>query len=149
VLRRAPLFELYDQQMQRVPLARYLGRHKLLVVFFDGSRPGSSLLAELRRNAAAIERTGAVLLAVSTAPPAAHRELFPGGRRVSLAVLSDILDQGVGAVHRQWGAFDEAASKPREAVFVVDRAGIIRYEHLAPGDLGTAATWIQELHAAP
>jgi peroxiredoxin len=151
VLRQAPLFELFDQQMQRVPLARYLGRHKLLVLFFDArhARGGSPVLEELKRHAAALERTGAIVLAISTAPPAVHREAFPKKPGSSFALLSDILEGREGAVHQLWGAFDASTGQTREAVFVVDRAGVIRYEHLSQEDLGNAAVWIQELNTAP
>ena len=63
--------------------------------------------------------------------------------RYPFPLLSDILDY---AVHRQYEAFDERTGKPREAVFVVDRAGLIQFVHRGPGKLGRADDWIKELH---
>ena len=48
VARPIPLFQLYDEQSQLVRVQRYVGRHKLLIVFFDGSRgPDQSELRSL------------------------------------------------------------------------------------------------------
>jgi len=41
--------------------------------------------------------------------------------------------------------FDERTGQPREAVFVVDRAGLIQHAHLGSDRLGTAEEWIREL----
>jgi hypothetical protein len=50
-------------------------------------------------------------------------------------------------VHRQYRAFDYDAQKPREAVFVVDRSGLIRFAHFGPKLLGQIDDWVGELNA--
>ena len=65
-----------------------------------------------------------------------------GELRYPFPLLSDILDY---EVHRRYGAFDARTGRPVEAVFVVDRAGVIRNTHLGPGGLGDAGEWVREL----
>jgi peroxiredoxin len=160
-IRPAPLFQLADQHSRMVRLQSYQGRHKLLIAFFDGSQgpDHSQLVTRLRENFAGIHATGAVVLAISAARPSQNRygahlehlKVEPSGAgaagddelRYPFPLLSDILDYDV---HRKYQAFDERTGKPREAVFVVDRAGLIQYAHLGPDQLGTADDWIRELH---
>jgi peroxiredoxin len=154
-IRPAPLFQLYDEQSQIVRLARYVGRHRLLIVFFDGtSGPDrSELLRALREKFLPIHETGAIVLAISGLRPSelrpapnergertARDEPFPFG------MLADINDF---EVHRRYGAFDDQTNKPREAVFVVDRTGIIRHTHLGPENLGAPELWADELRNIP
>jgi peroxiredoxin len=159
-VRPAPQFQLYDQNSRTVRLASYKGRHKLLIVFFDGSRgpDHSELLCRLRDNFAKIHDTGAVILAISAARPSQNRyganlehlKIDSSGApaaasqelRYPFPLLSDVLDYDV---HRRYEAFDMRTGQPREAVFVVDRAGLIQSAHKAPDQLGTADDWIKEL----
>jgi peroxiredoxin len=150
-MRAAPLFQLYDEQSQIVRLARYIGRHRLLLVFFDGTQgpDHSELLLDLRRNFLPIHESGAIVLAISGLRPSelrpapnergertARDEPFPFG------MLADINNF---EVHRQYGAFDDTTNRPREAVFVVDRTGVIRHVHLGPDNLGGPEVWADEL----
>jgi peroxiredoxin len=160
-VRPAPLFQLYDQHSQIVRLARDVGRHKLLIVFYDGSRgpDGSTLLGQLVDRYPELHSTGASVLAISASRPSENRygmnlEHRPqvampttaAERHYPFPLLSDILDF---EVHRQYGAFDFDAQKPREAVFVVDRSGLIRFAHLGPKGLGQIDDWARELNAVP
>jgi len=159
-VRPAPLFQLADQHSRIVRLKSYIGRHKMLIVFFDGSRgpDHSDLLSRLRDKYQEIHTTGAVVLAISAARPSQNRyganlehlKVDPSGAaateqdelRYPFLLLSDILDY---KEHRNYEAFDERTGKPREAVFVVDRAGLIQYAHLGPDQLGAVEDWIKEL----
>jgi peroxiredoxin len=156
-VRPAPLLKLYDQKSEIVRLERYVGRSKLLIVFFDGSRgpEGSPLLTALRERYAELHRTGAVVLAISAARPSENRygknleHRTTAGQngtdsaeiKYPFPVLSDILYDW----HRQYGAFDEKNERPVEAAFIVDRAGYIEYEHIGPDRLGQIDDWIREL----
>lgn len=155
-VRPAPLFQLYDENSQIVRLSRYLGRHKLLIVFFDGRQgiDGSGLLAALRDEAGyrQIAQTRAVVLAITALRPSEMRlanneqgQRVERDRPVPFPMLADIHDY---EVHRQYGAWDIETDEPREAVFVVDRTGIIQHGHLGPGALGTPALWADELNRA-
>jgi peroxiredoxin len=151
-VRPAPQFLLYDDQSQIVRLARYIGRHKLLIVFFDAAKgpDGSDLLNRLREGSQflPIHETGAVVLAIGALRPS---ELRPPPNERGERTFREhpfpfpMLADFDGTVHRLYGAFDEAHGKPREAVFVVDRTGIIRHTHLGPDDLGTPGDWAREL----
>src|SRR5262245_22441904 len=59
-VRPAPLMQLNDEHMRPVRLASYLGRHKLLVAFFDGDREGGAgaLVETLREQHPEIASTG-------------------------------------------------------------------------------------------
>lgn len=143
-IRPAPLFQLYDEHSQIVRLARYIGRHKLLVVFYDGTRgpDRSELLQTVKRDFAKIHEPRLIVLAIGASRPAENRAGIERDGPFPFPMLSDIFDY---EAHRRWGAFDPATNQPREAVFIVDRAGTIRFAHLGPDDLGTPDDWGREL----
>ncbi|MSR57789.1 MAG: redoxin domain-containing protein [Planctomycetaceae bacterium] len=153
-VRPAPLFQLYDENSQIVRLAeRYIGRHKLLIVFFDGSKgvDANELIKDLSRDVdfRAIAETKAVVLAISALRPSelrpANNEQGERVRReqpIPFPLLADIHDY---EVHRLYGAWDDDTGEPREAVFVIDRTGIIRHGHVGPDGLGTPGQWADEL----
>lgn len=143
----APLFQLYDQNSEIVRLQRYLGRHKLVVVFFDPQRGigDNPLLMTLSEHLLELHQARAVVLAISSARPAEHRQGAERGTKVAFPLLSDLELW----VHRRWGAFDVERNQPREAVFIIDRAGRIRHVHLGPDNLGDGSTWVTELQEAP
>jgi peroxiredoxin len=158
--RPAPLFSIEDQHSRMVRLKSYVGRQKLLIVFFDGSQgpDHSELLTRLKAAFPELHATGAVVLAISASRPSqnrygAHLEHLKANTQGSAAteqdelrypflLLSDILDYNV---HRMYQAFDERTGQPLEAVFVVDRAGLIQFAHFGPDHMGTAAEWIKDL----
>src|SRR5690242_10679541 len=73
--RPMPLFQLYDEQSQLVRVQRYVGRHKLLIVFFDGMHgpDQSELLLSLKKDFRPIYDAGAVALAISALRPSELR----------------------------------------------------------------------------
>ena len=120
----APLFQLFDDQSKTVRLARYIGRHKLVVVFFDG-RNGpdrSPLLLDLKQAYPQLHKAGAIVLAVSEATPYANRE---GMERLEERFPFPLLSDPDFRVHEQWQAFDSEAGRTRPAIFVIDRSGRI------------------------
>jgi peroxiredoxin len=159
VVRPVPLIKLYDQNSEIVRLKeRYIGRTKLLIVFYDATRgpEASRLLTTLRERYSDLHATGAAVLAISAARPSENRYGKNLERRKGsdprdgkseaeitypFPVLSDILYDW----HRQYGAFDENKQQPLEAAFIVDRAGLIEYEHIGPERLGSIDDWIREL----
>lgn len=153
VARPLPLFQLYDEQSQLVRVQRYVGRHKLLIVFFDGSRgpDQSELLLALKKGFRPIYDTGAVVLAIGALrpsdlrpPPTDRGERTERAEPFPFPLLADF---PVPEVHQKLGAWDEASGEPREAVVVVDRAGIIRMIHTAETGLGTPAEWAADLRS--
>ena len=152
----APRFHLADEHSRVVRIERYLGRQKLLIVFFDGSRgpDHNPLVAVLGDRFADLKATGAAVLAISAARPSQNRYGANLEHRQSAApqadaelrfpfpLLSDILDY---EVHKRYGAYDEQTGTPVEGIFVVDRLGLIQYSHLGANHLGRIDDWIREL----
>lgn len=133
----APVFELYDQNNQLVKFERYVGRTRLVVVFFDAARgaDGDSWLPRLRTQAGQIESAGVQVVGVSTAVPAENRRAADRlGGGFPFPVLTDIdpASQSTGAVHRLWGLVDAETGETRTGLFLVDRAGMVAMEGGAP-----------------
>jgi peroxiredoxin len=152
----APRFLLADEHSRVVRLDRYLGRQKLLIVFFDGTRgPDHSFLVEsLSSRFTELKKTGAAVLAISAARPSQNRyganlELRKSAEpdpatelRYPFPLLSDILEYDV---HKRYGAYDADDDRPLEGVFVVDRTGLIQYSHIGADRLGRVDDWLREL----
>lgn len=143
VVRPAPLFRLNDEHMQLVRLERTFGRKKMLIAFFDSKygQQRSDLLEALRRDFPKLHDAGATILAISATPRLNQRMGLERDGPFPFPLLSDLDYQ----VHQQWGAWNAITSSPREAVFIVDRAGLIRHMHLGPEGLGAAEEWADEL----
>jgi len=143
-IRPAPVFQLHDSAMKLLRLQRYVGRSKFLVAFVDGSQGAdqSAVLQGLRDRWSEFERAGGVVLAVTATRPAENRQAIERLGTLPFPLLSDLNQL---EVHRQYGACDEQGTHPREAVVIVDRAGLIRFVHYAPETLGTSDQWAREL----
>lgn len=123
----APPFELYDQNSPShlVRLEGYLGRHRVIVVFFDG-RAGahrSAVLKHLRDEWPQLRKAGIYVMAISTALPQENRKIIGEHGEFPFPLLSDPDFH----VHRAWGRFDEKQGKPLEGVFLIDRKGAVRW----------------------
>ena len=70
-------FVLPDQKkpMNRVRLVGFLGRHRILIVFYDGSSGAEKdpVLLRLRRDFAAVKKADVIVLGISTAIPQLNR----------------------------------------------------------------------------
>lgn len=127
--RPAQPFKLHDQRSQPFRLERYLGRHKLLIVFFDPS-PGAAQNLQLQALKAGFEQLtaqGEKVVAISSATPWANRESFKQGGDLPFHVLSDA-DM---SVETQWGVMSQG--DPPQVIpsaFVVDRAGVIHWAQI-------------------
>jgi len=127
--RPAPMFTLHDQKSQPFRLARYAGRHKLVVVFFDPAE-GADMnpqLQILKTGFARLTAHGEKVIAISSATPFANRNSFKRGGSYPFHVLSDA-DHSVQA---QWGCV-EPGDPPKmiPAAFVIDRAGVIHWSRI-------------------
>ena len=123
------LFELYDQNNQTVRLERYLGRHTILLVFFDQrtGADGDPALTRLREEWNRLERENVIVLGISTALPQDNRKRIEERRKedpdfdLPFLLLTDLPPEC--RVHRQWGRYDEAVGLPLSGLFYIDRAG--------------------------
>lgn len=142
----APDFELPDQgrdlqvgshrqtdPSRRVRLKSYLGRHTILLAFFDGDVGADQepLLIRLRDRHQRLEEMGVVALAVTTALPQRNRRAIERGGAFPFPLLSD-LD---GSVVAEWGCLDvldDGSRRTRPALFLIDRAGNVSWSDRAP-----------------
>lgn len=122
----APDFTLRDQHGQRVTLSGFRGRSDALLVFFPWafSSVCSAELATLRDRQAELPPS-VELLAVSCDPmytlrAAADAEQLP------FRLLSDFWPHG--AVCAAYGVFDDELGVAKRSSFVIDRAGLVRWE---------------------
>jgi peroxiredoxin len=138
ITRRAPLFELYNQRKppQLTWLKSFLGRHWIVLVFFDEETglAGDPNLVWLREHAAALRNENVKVFVISTALPQTHRklleELLDEEEPVPFQLLTD-LD---GSAHQQYGLYDPIKQQYSTGVFLIDRAGNLPWnrEHPLP-----------------
>lgn len=118
---------LYDHNSRAARLSRYAGRHKLLVVFYQAPEGAdrSPQVMGLRAHSAELKRAGAEILAISPTQSPFNRKAIERSGKFPFVLLSD----PACAQFRQWGLYDQESHRPLNGVFVVDRAGIIRFAH--------------------
>lgn len=133
--RPAPLFELYNQRKppQIVRLASFIGRHRIVLVFFESEKgiEENPVLNWLRQHADTLRSENVQVLAIGTALPQNHREmlenLLEDREQVPFLMLSD-LD---GKVHQLYGRVDEMQNV-LPGVFLIDRAGNLPWNRKHP-----------------
>ena len=144
-----PLFELYNakQPSELMRLKSFLGRHRIILVFFD-SRLGADRdprLLRLYRAAGQIEKAGIIVLAVSGALPSENRQATERARKSGLRILFPLLSDPPSTsaspemgylVHRAWGRYDEQARQPQPGIFLIDRAGTVNWIGNKPQPVG-------------
>jgi len=145
--RPAQVFKLHDQRSQPFRLERYLGRHKLLIVFFDPAH-GAAKNPQLQILKAGYDRLSAddrKVIAISSATPYANRESFKSGGDFPFHVLSD----ADYSVQTAWGCMSPG-DPPQvvPSVFVVDRAGVITWSQIGGATPVPLETLLQELDNA-
>ena len=128
----APDIQLYDQESTLVKLSAFVGRHRIVVAFYDGQAgpEQSSVLRQLREFHPALKRESIIVLGVSTALPQENRN--NSTQEFPFPLLSDADAVSRSSVHHSWGRFVKAPTldKPpgtKPAVFVIDRAGLVRW----------------------
>lgn len=125
--RSAPLFELRDQNSRVFRLDRYIGRHSILLVFFDGKQgvEADPHLQIALKHHDAIESAGTKVVAVTTTLPQQNRSEI----EIPFDVVTDLPlgDGRAGPVHEAWGATDEDG-KPRPTVFVIHRDSRVAWD---------------------
>ena len=120
--RPAPAVVLTDQHGKRHRTARYLGRRKLIVLFFDGRSDPDDVrpLAMLRDGLPQIRAAEAEVVAISSAPPETIAQ--QGGGSIPFPILADV-DY---AVHGQWGVSLPENGPLMPVLFLFNTDGVIR-----------------------
>lgn len=125
--RLAPRFELADQHRNIVKLAGLLGRHRIVLVFFDAELgvdrdPRTQALID---HFSALKSANIKVLAVSTATPFANAEAKQRlGLDIPFSVLTDLVpnDPAPHPTHTRWGRVNDAG-EPMTGLFLIDRDG--------------------------
>jgi peroxiredoxin len=152
-----PLFDLPNQNKNstNVRLGSYLGRHRILLVFFDGEKGAEkdSTLLHIRENYEAIKKTGTVVFGISTAIPQLNRvETRATGSDLSeirprepfpFPLLTDL--SPACKVHRQWGRYDKTLKRPLQGTFLIDRVGLVACVGRTPKPLFSPQQKIDEI----
>lgn len=126
----APRFTLTDHNRKVVKLERLLGRHRVVLVFFDArlgidQDPRTKMLLE---NFTKIDQTGIEIIAVGTATPFANEEAEKRlGMELPFPVLSDIdiNNPAPTPAHRMYGQIDSETESPIPGLFLIDRDGSV------------------------
>ncbi len=130
----APRFTLADHNRNVVKLERVLGRHRVVLVFFDAELgvdqdPRTKSLIE---NFEAINRAGIEIIAVGTATPFQNEEAEKRlGSELPFPVLTDIdiNDPAPSPAHRKYGLFEVANKnhdgETRTGFFLIERDGTL------------------------
>ncbi len=125
--RPPPLFELRDQDSRVFRLDRYIGRHSILLVFFDGKQgvEADPHLQIALKHAEAIESAGTKVVAVTTTLPQQNRTEV----EIPFDVLTDLPlgDGRAGPVHQAWGATADDG-RPEPKVFVIHRRSRVAWQ---------------------
>lgn len=128
--RFAPRFQANDHRSKLVKFERYLGRTRIVLVFFDGDAGADQdpVLRPLLEHHTAIEDAGIQVVAVSMATPYANRQAEQRwGQKFPFPVVTDIDPTAPypASVHRSYGRYDEKGDRPLEGLFLIDRRGTV------------------------
>ena len=127
-------FEALDSDNRLVRLGGFLGRHRVIVLFFDGEAGADkdTELLRLRDHFVELKAHDVKVIAVSTALPQENRAAMTANRAgpFPFPLVSDFnptsLD-GALRIHRRWGRLDAQTGKPLTGAFAIDRKGQVLF----------------------
>ena len=140
-MRPAPGFEALDSENHLVRLGAWLGRHRIIVVFFDGDRGADNDvdLLRLRDRFAELQAHDVKVVGVTVAIPQVNRAAMErAGGEFPFPLVSDVDPQspeGTLRIHRHWGRLDPVTEKPLTGAFLIDRKGQVAYVGSIPKTL--------------
>jgi len=146
--RPAPTFQLIDQNGRPSQLEGYLHRHKIVLVFFDGTKGLNSdpVMRRIREFAPAIKRTGVKLIAISKP---LTPEFKPQAEDFPFPVLHDTWSGQPGSSSVKWGTAvlptTAAVADIRPAMFVIDRSGLVEFEGELPKEVADPELFLTQL----
>ena len=133
MMRPAPGFEALDSEGHLVRLSAWLGRHRIILVFFDGDRGADqdADLLKLRDRFAELKDTDVKIVGVTLSIPQVNRAAMDrAGGTFPFPLVSDIdfqSPEGTMRIHRHWGRLDAIGEQPLKGVFLIDRKGQVAY----------------------
>ena len=137
----APNFTLTNQFGESVELASFRGKKNVVIVFYPFAFSGicTGELCALRDDLAAYQNEGSELLAISC-DPMYSLKAFGEAEGYKFNLLADFWPHG--AVTKAYGVFNEDRGFAIRGTFVVDKAGILRWQVVnGPGDARNAADY--------
>ena len=133
----APDFTLMNQHGESVSLSSFKGKKNVVVIFYPFAFSGicTGELCAIRDDLAAFENDNSELLAISCDPMYAQKA-FAEQEGYKFGVLADFWPHG--AVSKAYGVFNEDRGFSIRGTFVVDKAGVLRWQVVnGPGDAVT------------
>lgn len=133
VMRPAPGFEALDADNHLVRLSAWLGRHRIIVIFFDGEQgaDNDADVLRLRDRYAELKAHDVKVVGVTASIPQTNRAAMErAGGPFPFPLVSDVDPQspeGTLRIHRHWGRLDAVADKPLSGSFLIDRKGQVAY----------------------
>lgn len=123
----APDFELVNQHGEKVSLASFKGEKNVVVLFYPFAFSGicTGELCALRDDLSAFQNESVQLLAISCDPVFSQRA-FADHEGYKFPLLSDFWPHG--EVSKTYGVFDEERGRATRGTFVIDKAGIVRWQ---------------------
>ncbi len=125
----APLFEGVDENNQMFRLAAYAGRHRIVVVFFDGAvgADRDAAMMALKEHAEELAKQDVKVVALSQTIPQENRAALERLGGWPGPLISDI----DGSIHQKWGRLTTEGA-PQPGVFLIDRKGTVAFYAGAP-----------------
>jgi len=143
----APNFTLTNQFGESVELASFRGKKNVVIVFYPFAFSGicTGELCSLRDDLGAYQNEGTELLAISC-DPMYSLKAFGDAEGYKFNLLADFWPHG--AVSKAYGVFNEDRGFSIRGTFVVDKAGVLRWQVVnGPGDARNAADYKAALAA--
>ncbi len=137
----APDFELSDQHGVKVSLASFRAKKNVVILFYPFSFTGTCTgeLCAVRDELQDFQNDNVQLLAISCDSIFSQRT-FAQAQGYTFPVLSDFWPHG--AVSRLYGVFKEDRGCPIRGTFIVDKAGVLRWQVVnAMGDARTISDY--------
>ena len=145
-------FEGLDSDNRMVRLAAFLGRHRVIVLFFDGERGADkdAELLRLRERFVKLKAHDVKVIAVSTALPQQNRAAMLPERagEFPFPLVSDfnpVSPEEAQKIHRRWGRWDDSTGKVKPGVFVIDRKLQIEFMGGAPKPVASVDRAVESL----
>jgi peroxiredoxin len=144
----APEFTLHSTPDQTVSLSEFRGRPVVLAFYpADWSPVCGDQMALYNELLAEFAGHDAELIGISVDGIWCHLA-FAGDRKLHFPLLADF--EPKGAVARQYGVYREHEGTTERALFVIDRAGVIRWSYISPVGVNPGADGIlRALDALP
>jgi peroxiredoxin len=137
---QAPDFSLHTTPDQRVSLTDFRGQPVVLVFYpADFSPVCGDQVALYNEMLDEFAATNAHILGISVDGAWCHLA-FGKSRNLHFPLLSDF--EPKGDVSKKYGAYHDDTGESARALFVIDAAGVIRWNHLSPDGINPGADGI-------